>query len=127
MEWEVDPSTLAKGLAAAKTAFDGVRSAISMVKDIRSLGGGTEQQQNAIDNALTVATSSTAIAEAEFAKALGFELCKCEFPGTPMLTVGYFNRRHGTKNEGDPVYECPKCGYNTAGPFMYHRIAPERA
>jgi len=23
-----------------------------------------------------------------------------------------------------PVYECPKCGYNTAGPYRYTRIAP---
>jgi hypothetical protein len=27
---------------------------------------------------------------------------------------------------GDPVYECPKCGYNNVGPFMYQRIAPRR-
>ena len=83
-----DPSTWAQGLAAAKTAFDSVRSAIGIVKDVRSLGGGTEQQQKAIDQALTVASSTTAIAEAELAKAFGYELCKCEFPPTPMRTVG---------------------------------------
>jgi hypothetical protein len=49
-----DPSTIAQGLAAAKTVFDSVRSAISMVKDVQSLGGGTPQQQKAIDQALTV-------------------------------------------------------------------------
>jgi hypothetical protein len=38
------------------------------------------------------ASSNTAIAEAEIAKALGYELCKCDFPPTPMRTVGYFNR-----------------------------------
>jgi len=40
-----------------------------------------------------------------------------------MLTVGYFTRPAAGKNETDPVYECPKCGYNTAGPFDYERIA----
>src|ERR1700737_18245 len=59
----------------------------------------------------------------EIAKALGYELCKCEFPPTPMLTVGELNGRPKT----GPVYECPKCGFNTAGAFMYNRIAPERA
>jgi len=40
-----DPSAWAQGLTAAKTAFDSVRSAISMVNDVRSLGGGTEQEK----------------------------------------------------------------------------------
>ena len=108
-------------------AFDSVRAAIGMVKDVQSLAGGTEQEQKAIDTALTVASSNTAVAEAELAKAFGYELCKCEFPPTPMRTVGYFSRPVPKRNEGDPVYECPKCGYNNAGPFGYKRIAPERA
>jgi hypothetical protein len=67
------------------------------------------------------------IAEAELAKAFGYELCKCDFPPTPMLTVGYFNWNHGAnKKEGDPVYECPKCGYNTAGPFNYQSITEKK-
>src|SRR6188472_533223 len=112
-----DPATWAQGWTAAKTAFDSVRSAISMVRDVRSLGGGTEQEQKAIDNALTIASSSTAIAEAQLAQSFGYELCRCAFPPTPMTTIGYFNHSHGNKTEGDPVYECPKCGFNTAGPF----------
>jgi hypothetical protein len=102
-----DPSSWATGLTALKTAFDAARSAITMTKDIRSLGGGTEQQQKAIDTALTIASSNTAIAEAEIAKALGYELCKCEFPPTPMKTVGYTRDRQ-------VVYQCPKCGFNNA-------------
>ena len=95
-----------------------------MVKDVRSLGGGTEQEKKAIDNALTVASSTAAIAEAELAKAFGYELCKCDFPPTPMRTVGYMTSNHGNHRIGDPVYECPKCRYCTAGPFQYQRIAP---
>jgi hypothetical protein len=121
-----DPATWAQGLAAAKTAFDSVRSAIGIVKDVRSLGGGTEQQQKAIDQALTAASSNTAIAEAELAKAFGYELCKCEFPPTPMTTVGYWTRNHDDHRTGEPIYECAKCGYNTAGPYGYERIAPAR-
>lgn len=122
-----DPSNWARGSVALKAAFESVRSAIAMVEDVRSLGGISAQEQKAIDNALTIASSNTAIAEAEIAKALGFELCKCEFPPIPMRTVGYFSRPAAKREVGDPVYECPKCGYNTAGPYGYERIAPERA
>jgi hypothetical protein len=73
-----------------------------MVKDVRSLGGGTQQQQEAIDQALTTASSNTAIAEAHLAQALGYELCRCEFPTTPMRTVGYFRRNVGRHTVGDP-------------------------
>jgi hypothetical protein len=121
-----DPSTWAQSLGLLKTAFDSFRSAIGMVKDVQSLGGGTKEQQKVIDNALNAAISTTALAEAEIAKAFGYELCKCEFPPTPMKTVGYMTTNHGNHQIGGPVYECPKCGYNTAAPFGYQRIAPDR-
>jgi hypothetical protein len=107
-----------QGFSAFKTAVDSVRSAISIVKDVRSLGGGSEKQYQAIDNALAVASSTTAIAEAELAKAFGYELCKCQFPPTAMMTVGY-KAIIGTPGESKAVYECPKCGYNTAGPYSH--------
>jgi hypothetical protein len=122
-----DPSAWVRGFAAAKTAFDSVRSAIDMVKDAKSLAGGTQQQQKAIDQALTVASSNTAIAEAQLAQAFGYQLCKCEFPPTPMRTVGYFDVPVAGHTEGDPVFECPKCGYTNAWPYNFHRTAPERA
>jgi hypothetical protein len=68
-----DPSAWVQGATALKTAFDSFRSAISLVKDVRSLGGGSEQQQKAIDSALATATTNTAIAEAELAKAFGYD------------------------------------------------------
>ena len=122
-----DPSTWAEGFAALKTAFEGVRSAISIVKDVRSIGGSTEKEQKAIDSALTIASTNTAIAEATLGQAFGYELCRCSFPPTPMRTVGYVsvNLANG-KKVGDPVYECPKCGYNNVGPFTYQRIVPPR-
>jgi hypothetical protein len=121
-EMMVDPFTLAQGLGAVKTVFDSVRSAIGMVKDVKSLGGGTEQEQKAIDQALTVAGSSIAIAEAQLAQAFGYQLCKCDFPPTPMVTVGYFGHSHAKSHKDtDPVYECPKCGATNAGPFGFQR------
>jgi hypothetical protein len=118
----VDPVTMVQGLGAVKTVFDSVRSAIGMVKDAKSLGGGTEQERKAIDTALTVASSNVAIAEAQLAQAFGYELCKCEFPPTPMVTIGYFGHSvaEGHKDT-DPVYQCPKCGATNAGPFQFER------
>jgi hypothetical protein len=123
-----DLTSVTEGLGALKTAFDGIRSAISIIKDVRSTGSNTEQEQKAIDTALTVASTNTAIAEATLGQAFGYQLCKCDFPPTPMRTVGYVDIRlaNGMK-EGEPVYECPKCGYNNAGPFTYKRIAPPRS
>jgi hypothetical protein len=119
-----DPHTWAQGAAALKTAFDTFKSAVGLVKEIRQIAGGTPQQSKAVDEALEHAEQSAAIAEAEVAKALGYELCKCQFPPTIMLTVGRKLERAGAGT--GPVYECPKCGYNTAGMFAYDRLAPTR-
>jgi len=121
-----DPSAWAQGAAALKTAFEGIKTAISVIKEVRSVAGGSAQQQKVIDTALTVASSNTAIAEAEPAKGFGYELCKCEFPPIPMRTVGYFDRPVGKRQPGDPVYECPKCGYSNAGPYGDTRTGSER-
>lgn len=121
-----DPLTIASAAGALKSTFDAVRSAIGMLQDAKELLPTGDQRGAAITQALVTAESSSKIAEAEIAKALGYELCKCRFPPTPMLTVGYLDRPVAKRNAGDPVHECPKCGSNTAGPFMYQRTAPER-
>jgi|ERR1700733_710609 hypothetical protein len=119
----VDPITVVGGITAVKTTFDALRTAIGLVKDTKELL--PKEKADVVNAALATAESSSRIAEAEVAKALGFELCKCNFPPTIMLTVGEHNGR--TNLGTGPVYECPRCGYNTAGPYMYNRLAPERA
>ena len=121
-----DPSSWAQGASAFKSIFDGLRSAIGLVKE---LGGSTKNdpsRQRLLDEALDQASTAAKLAEAQLAKALGYELCKCEFPPIPMNTVGRMDRL-GKIGEIKPVYECPKCGYNTAGGWAYTRIAPPRA
>src|SRR5262245_27367803 len=110
-----DPATWGQAVTLLKGAFDTFRSAIGMVKDVQSLGGGTPEQQKAVDDALDKAAAAAAVAEAQIAKALGYDLRKCQFPPTIMTTVGYFNKPHAGRWPADPVYECPQCGYNTAG------------
>src|SRR4051812_45923905 len=101
-----DPLTIASGISTAKTAFDTLRAAIGLLNDTKNLLPKDEKTAT-ITAALATAESSSRIAEAEVAKALGYELCKCQFPPTPMLTVGYFDRPVAKRQAGDPVYECP--------------------
>jgi hypothetical protein len=119
----LEPITIVSAIAALKPTFEAIRSAIGLVKDAKDLLPPDDKREAAISQALVMAESSAKIAEAEIAKALGYELCKCAFPPTIMLTVGEHNGRPTT----GPVYECPRCGFNTASPFMYRRIVPERA
>ncbi|MGY4409137.1 hypothetical protein ACVWW4_000873 [Bradyrhizobium sp. LB7.1] len=113
-----DPQTWSQGAVAFKSIFDGLRSAIGMLRDLRGSGEPSTREGELIDAALDKATKATAIAEAEVAQALGYQLCKCEFPPTPMLTVGSTSRgdKPGT------VYECPKCKHNTSAPFTFNRL-----
>jgi hypothetical protein len=89
-----DPAAWSQGAAAFKSIFDGLRSAIGMLHDLRGKSESTQKEGELIDAALDKASKATAIAEAEFAKALGYELCKCEFPPVPMLTVGHISNAH---------------------------------
>ena len=121
----INPLSAIGGINALQTAVEAIRSAIGIITDIRSAGGSAnKQQEEAIDTAINLANQNAAIAEAQLALSFGYELCKCEFPPTPMRTVGRHIKAsaHG-KKEGDPVYECPKCGYNTAGRDDYERLA----
>jgi hypothetical protein len=124
----INPLSAVGGINALHTAVQAIRSAIGIIADIRSAGGkANKQQEEAIDTAITLANQNAAIAEAQLALSFGYELCKCEFPPTPMRTVGRHIKAtaHG-KKEGDPVYECPKCGYNTAGRDDYERLASKK-
>jgi hypothetical protein len=125
MHVELDPITVSQGATAFKNIFDGLRSAIGMLRDLRGSQQPSKHEGELIDAALDKAATATAIAEAEVAKALGYQLCKCQFPLTPMLTVGHANSQlaHQRGVQGQ-VYECPKCGFNSALELSCTRITP---
>lgn len=118
-----DPAQWGQVSNAIKTSLEAVKGAIGLVRDI-SPSGATPEQTKAVVAALAEAEKATQIAEAQIAKALGYQLCQCAFPPTAMLTVGQHTRN--VQVMGKPVHECPKCGLNTAYPFAYQRIAPPR-
>ncbi|SPP93208.1 protein of unknown function [Bradyrhizobium vignae] len=103
-----DPITIASAVGAVKPTFDALRSALGLLKDAKDLLP-TGEKQAAITQALVTAESSAKLAEAEIAKALGFGFCKCEFPPTPMLTVGHISNAHAARyGIQGAVYEWPE-------------------
>jgi hypothetical protein len=71
-------------LAYAKAGFDMVRSVIGLVKGVQDvLPAGDEK--DAIAESLVQAERQMQLAEAQIAKGLGYAVCECEFPPTPML------------------------------------------
>jgi hypothetical protein len=100
----MDLPELAAGLAVFKSGMEGIRSAFQVFRDIK----GTLPADKAaeVGKALERSEEQFAIAEAQIAKGLGYAMCHCAFPPTPMLTVGWI-----TKNSaGSVVHRCPKCG-----------------
>jgi hypothetical protein len=115
----IDPMVAAGAIGALKPTFDALRSALGLLKDAKDLLPAGDKSA-AISQALATAEASAKLAEAEIAKALGFELCKCEFPPTAMLTVGTHSGRAGGMMGA--VYECPRCKFNTASPYSFARL-----
>jgi hypothetical protein len=112
-------------VAALKPTFDALRSAMGLLKDAKDLLPAGDQREAAITQALATADTSSKLAEAEIAKALGYELCKCQFPPTPMLTIGHMTANQTPATAfGKPVFECPRCGSNNSAPFSFQRTVP---
>lgn len=115
-----DPAAWQHIAAAFKSGIDGVRAAIELVRTFRASGRSSPEDEAKLTEALDFAEQSLELSTAQLAKALGYTLCQCAFPPTPMLTVGYMSRREA----GKPVHECPKCHRNTAGPMTFERTVP---
>lgn len=99
-----------------KEWLESVGLALSLVKQAKDMmPDGPERQAATV--AIESAEKQAKIAEAAIAQALGLKLCKCSFPPTPMLTVGYGLGAHTVKQ----IFECPRCGIDTAQPFAYTR------
>jgi hypothetical protein len=136
----MDISEIAAGIGIVKTGFDAIRTALGLVRDVQgALPAG--DKKDAAARALDEAETQIRLGEAEIAKALGYPLCRCAFPPTPMLAVG--SRPYAGDREyqllldlvkkgqisspgGFTIHECPRCGANDAGHEEYTRTAPPR-
>lgn len=113
----LDPDTIARGAGAAKTAIDAVRGVIGLFRDAKELL--PEEKKAAATLAIENSEKQITIAEAQMAQALGYQLCKCEFPPVIMLAVGTIEDHQTRTNK--PVFECPSCGIDTAYPYAFNR------
>jgi hypothetical protein len=118
----MEPAGIAAGLGLLKNGFDTFRSLLSLVKDVKETLPPGEKKE-AIAQTLEVAERQIQIGEAQIAQALGFALCRCAFPPTPMLKVGRTTRTNPPRD----VHECPRCGQDDAYPIGYNRRIPPRS
>jgi hypothetical protein len=130
----MDFASISAGMAAAKAGLDTIKATLGIIEEAKDLLPNSDQK-NRIEMALTHASEKMAEGEAAVANALGYTLCRCQFPPTPMLMVGYLPIRHlsgidmgqvlsqkpkagGGMTGSIAVHECPKCkttdapGYN---------------
>jgi hypothetical protein len=89
----IDFNDLRNGLEMFKTAIGLAKEA----KDLLPEG----EQKAAIVSSLSTAERTTALAEAQIAKSLGYHLCQCTFPPQIMLSTEY----QGTQER----FQCPNC------------------
>src|SRR2546428_388820 len=108
----MDISDLAAGMQAVKTGFDTLRTALGLVKDVHGFMP-TGEKKEAVAASLAEATKQLKFAEAQFAQGLGYQLCRCTFPPTPMLEIG---EQYSMTEQRMLIYECPVCNRNTGGP-----------
>jgi hypothetical protein len=109
-------TTAASAAGHSKTILDTVRSALGLAREVVSSNPpkpGEEVKTAAAVIALDAAERQVALAEAQIAQLLGYQLCRCQFPPTPMLDVGELHVE-GLKGSSGRVHECPKCGQNDA-------------
>jgi hypothetical protein len=105
-----------------KATFEMLRQAIGMVRDVKGLLPDGEKL-DAATRALDEAERHSRLAEAQVAKALGYNLCQCDFPPTPMTVAGrYFSA--GLRVD---IHECSRCSRNDAHAHAWERTVGERA
>jgi hypothetical protein len=121
----MDFVTISAGIAAAKTGLDTVKTAISLAKDAKNMLPSSDKKEE-VGKALDDAARKLGEGEAAVAASLGYQLCRCEFPPTPMLQVGHIRliglnvwdrkaamaraAKMGAGLVGSiAVHECPKC------------------
>ena len=101
-------------VAAAKTGFDMLRSVIGLVRDVGTALPADKKE--AITRSLEEADKQLRLAEATIADTLGYTLCRCAFPPSPMLLVGYRTEYtpKGRQLITVEIHECPVCKRNDA-------------
>jgi len=115
----MDLATIAAGLGVAKSGFDTLKTALGLVKEAQEVLPAGDKKE-VIARTLETAEQQVRLGEAQIAQALGYNLCRCAFPPTPMLKIGKITR--GAVRD---VHECPRCGQDDAFPMGFTRTVPK--
>ena len=107
-------------LVRLKKVLTSFAQQLGLPKDIQEQSDNSEDEKRAIGHVLEEAEKTAKVAEAQLAKALGYTLCKCEYPPNPMLKVGH-RTKWGEQSDFLDVHECPMCKTNDAGPYGFTR------
>lgn len=123
----MDITQIAEGLELVKSSFDTFRAAIGLVRDVQSALPESEKK-DVVARTLAEADKQVAVAEAQIAQALGYSLCRCQFPPTAMLKVGWAsvpNPKGSAKGMiAVDLHECPKCRQTDVHVGRITRIIP---
>jgi hypothetical protein len=93
----VDLNDVKTAVDLCKVSFELFKESIGLARRAKdSLPEGAEKK--AVEKSLEEAESKSQIAEAQIARALGYELCQCTWPPQIMLRVG-------------EDLQCPRCKY----------------
>lgn len=109
----MDLAQITTTLGLFKTGFDTLRTAMGLVKDVQGVLPEGEKK-DVVGRTLDEADKQLVLAEVQIAQALGYPLCRCQFPPIPMLKVGWASVprsdvKYGGQTQVD-AHECPKCG-----------------
>lgn len=134
----MDLASITAGVVAVRSGLDTVKGAVDLLKQAKDLLPSGKEKDKAA-RALEDAVDKLAEGEAAVAKALGYSLCRCEFPPTPMLLVGHIRVMHlnavdrgvamqiqinagGSITGSVPVHQCPKCQTTDAPSYKHEPI-----
>jgi hypothetical protein len=125
----MDLAQITTTLGLFKTGFDTLRTAMGLVKDVQGVLPEGEKK-DVVSRTLDEADKQLVLAEAQIAQALGYPLCRCQFPPIPMLKVGWASvQRSDVKYGGQTrvdAHECPKCGQSDVQPYHIQRMIRAR-
>lgn len=88
-------------IEALRTGLSLLTSAIGLAKQAKEMLPESKEKKS-VEEGLERAERSTKIAEAEIARGLGYQICRCTFPPQIMLKTG-FSREYGDH------FQCPRC------------------
>ena len=116
----MDFAAITAGASAVKSGLEILKTALGIAKDAKELLPDGDRKDQ-VGEALATVTRKLREGEAAIADALGYQLCRCQFPPTPMLRVGHLPYRHLSGiDRGAVLAQHVKAGGGLIGAIAVH-------